>query len=397
MAWQTVTGEQIRRYRLIAHHLCGDAVVGLTEAAASGLQNSPPGAWETALFNRVEGCALAALQNALYREKTLLQAWSWRGVPAIFPTAESDVFLSALAAMPGESWIYTQGVGLALDHLGMDFDQLLPAVCRAAKSLDGCTVKSKEALDRVLAEEAEAFLPPDKLALWRGPSMYDRTGKQTVGGAVVSFLLRPCSFLGLVVFGERDGISPTFTSYSRWTGHPLEARPDAARELVRKFLHFYGPATPAALTAWLGCSPQQTARLWKTAEPEMCRVQVGAAKRYMLAEDLPLLCRETPPSGLRLLGAHDPYLDLRDREVILENKTLQRRVWRTVANPGAVLEDGRVVGIWKSKTDRDRLEIRAELWESLPGSRVRQIQDWAERYAGFRQLRLHRCEVCGLV
>ena len=129
----------------------------------------------------------------------------------------------------------------------------------------------------------------------------------------------------------------------------------------------------------------------------MCRVQVGAAKRYMLAADLPLLCRETPPSGLRLLGAHDPYLDLRDREVILENKTLQRRVWRTVANPGAVLEDGRVVGIWKSKTDKDRLEIRAELWESLPGSRVRQIQDWAERYAGFRQLRLHRCEVCGLV
>lgn len=393
MAWQAVTPEQIRRYRMAVHHLCGDAAVGLIEAAASGLQNSPPGAWETAMFNRMERCTLSALENALYRDKTLLQAWSWRGVPAIFPAAESDVFLSALAAKPGESWIYAQGIGLALDHLQMDFDQLLPIVCRAAEYLARCTVKSKEVLDRALAAEAEAYLPPDKLALWRDPSMYDPSGKQTVGGAVVSFLLRPCSFLGLVVFGERDGISPTFASYSRWTGYPLAVRPDAERRLMRKFLHFYGPSTPAALTSWLGCSPQQAARLWKTAEDEMQAVQVGKAKRYMLAEDMPLLCGDAPPSGLRLLGAHDPYLDLRDREVILENKTLQRRVWRTVANPGAILEDGRVVGIWKSKTAGNRLEIRAELWEPLAEGRVCQIRDWAESYAAFRQLCLHRCEV----
>lgn len=394
MALQNVIPEQVRRYRLTVHHLCKGAAVGLTEATASGLQNSPPGAWETAMFNRVEGCTLSVLENALYRQKTLLQAWSWRGVPAIFPTAESDIFLSALAARPGESWIYTQGVGLALDHLQMDFDQLLPAVCRAAEFLDGCTVKSKEALDRVLAAETESYLPPDKLALWHDSSMYDPSGKQTVGGAVVSFLLRPCSFLGLVVFGERDGISPTFTSYSHWTGHPLTARPDAERQLVKKFLHFYGPSTPAALTSWLGCSPQQTARLWKTAEADMQAVQIGKAKRYMLAEDIPLLCGDAPSSGILLLGAHDPYLDLRDREIVLENKTLQRRVWRTVANPGAILKDGQIVGIWKSKTAKNRMEIRAELWEHLPERCVCQIRDWTERYAAFRQLVLHRCEIC---
>lgn len=394
MVLQTVTPEQIRRYRMAAHHLCG-GTGGLLEAAASGLQDSPPGAWETAMFNRVEGCTLPALKNALYQEKVLIQAWSWRGVPAVFPTAESDIFLSALAAKEGESWIYTQGIGLALDHLQMEFDQLLPAVCRAAGSLDTCTVKSKEALDRMLAEKAEAFLPFGKLALWRSPSMYDPSGRQTVGGAAVSFLLRPCSLLGLVVFGEREGSSPTFTSYSRWTGHPLAVRPDAEQQLVRKFLHFYGPSAPAALAFWLGCSPQQAARLWKTVEAEMQPVQVGKSKRYMLAEDLPLLCGDAPPLGMRMLGAHDPYLDLRDQEVVLENKTLQRRVWRTVANPGAILEDGRIVGIWKAKTAGSRLEIRAELWEQLPASRICQIQDWAERYSGFRQLHLHRCEVCG--
>ena len=60
-----------------------------TAAGACGVQNSPPGAWETALFNRVEGCTLPELHDALYRRKTLLQAWSYRGVPVVFPTAES--------------------------------------------------------------------------------------------------------------------------------------------------------------------------------------------------------------------------------------------------------------------------------------------------------------------
>ena len=45
-----------------------------TAAGACGVQNSPPGAWETALFNRVEGCTLPELHDALYRRKTLLQA-----------------------------------------------------------------------------------------------------------------------------------------------------------------------------------------------------------------------------------------------------------------------------------------------------------------------------------
>ena len=36
-----------------------------TAAGACGVQNSPPGAWETALFNRVEGCTLPELHDAL--------------------------------------------------------------------------------------------------------------------------------------------------------------------------------------------------------------------------------------------------------------------------------------------------------------------------------------------
>ena len=147
---------------------------GLCEAAgACGFQNTPPGAWELAALCRVEGLGVRELRAALEEEKTLLQAWSLRGAPYVFPTAEAGVFLSPLAALPGEEpWVYTQGITAALDCLGLGFYELLPAVMEAARLLERRSVLSKEELDRVLAEAAEPLIPPEKLPLWRGGTMY---------------------------------------------------------------------------------------------------------------------------------------------------------------------------------------------------------------------------------
>ncbi len=174
-----------------------------------------------------------------------MQTWSLRGAPYVFPTAEADAFLTALVPERGEPWIYTDGIGLALDALEIGFGEALALVLEAMPRLDEVTIASKVALDQTLADWVEPLLPPEKRAAWRSPSMYGNPDKQTVGGAAVSFLLRPCAFLGLVTFGERDDTTPTFTSFKRWTGHALDVRPDAQARLVRKFLHCYGPATSA--------------------------------------------------------------------------------------------------------------------------------------------------------
>ena len=95
-----LSARQIRAHRLRAHHLDQKYPFGELAAVAGtcGLQNSPPGTWETAAFCRLKNCTLPQLHQALYQKKELLQAWSIRGVPLIFPTADSDVFLSALIA-----------------------------------------------------------------------------------------------------------------------------------------------------------------------------------------------------------------------------------------------------------------------------------------------------------
>ena len=179
-----ITPEQVRAHRLRAHHLDRRYPASriLEAAGACGLQNSPPGGWETALFQRLEGCSLPLLRDALYRDRALLQAWSIRGVPLVFPAGESGVFLSPLLAREGECpWIYTRGITAALDFVGMSFDEAHARVREAARCLDGTTVRSKEALDQLLADRVGEQLPPEQRALWDSPSMYGRPDRQTVG------------------------------------------------------------------------------------------------------------------------------------------------------------------------------------------------------------------------
>lgn len=397
--------EQIRIFRLRSHHL--DAVYWKSETdrlvGACGMQNTPPGAWETALFNRVPDCTLSDMEHLLYEQKTLLQAWSYRGTPVVFPVSESSAFLSALVPDEPEPWIYTQGITLALDYLQMDSDSLLEMLKQVIPQLDDHVIVSKSALDQTLAGWMTPLIPVQKRELWNQPSMYGSPDIQTVGGAVVSFLLRPCAFHGLVVFGKRDGISPTFTSFKNWTGSPLPPDRDAKKKLVRKYLHCYGPATADMFASWLGCSGKQARRMWNTISEEMEPVTVFGKKAFILSEDRERLFAPASFTGkhpgdlqrnLLLLGGHDPYLDQRDRAVLQPDKTLQKQIWKLVTNPGAVVYRGEVIGIWTTKKKAKGMDIKMTLWTDAAGKTP--LQNLAEEYAAFRQQALMNLEIAQL-
>lgn len=230
--------------------------------------------------------------------------------------------------------------------------------------------------------------------------MYGSPDIQTVGGAVVSFLLRPCAFHGLVVFGKRDGISPTFTSFKNWTGSPLPPDRDAEKKLVRKYLHCYGPATADMFASWLGCSGKQARRMWNTISEEMEPVTVFGKKAFILSADRERLFAPASFTGnhpgdlqrdLLLLGGHDPYLDQRDRAVLQPDKTLQRQIWKLVTNPGAVVYRGEVIGIWTTKKKAKGMDIKMTLWTDAAGKTP--LQNLAEEYAAFRQQALMNLEI----
>lgn len=379
--------EQIRRFRLRSHHLdrfCSEEEI-MEAVGACGMQNSPPGAWETALYCRIPEMNLKDMEWMLYEDRRLIQAWSFRGAPVVFPESAAPAFLTALIPEEGEPWIYTAGIGLALEFLGMSFDGLLELLKQAVRDLDGRTIAGKNQLDQTLAARMEPYLPREKRALWNSPSMYGMPDRQTVGGAAVSFLLRPCSFLGLVVFGRREGGEPGFASWRTWTGHSFPEAENPAEDLVKRYLHCYGPATPAMFAAWLGCSGTQARRMWKHAGPAMESVTVLGKKAFILKEDADALFsgKETGRPFL-LLGGHDPYLDQRDRLILQPDARYHRRIWQTVSNPGVILWKGEAVGIWNGRKKGKKMEIRAELWK-MPDLKEKTAET-AETYVRFRGL-----------
>ena len=386
--------EQIRSFRLHSHHLDAEYDRADVErlAGACGMQNTPPGAWETALYNRAPGYSAAEMEELLYREKLLVQAWSVRGTPIVFPASESDTFLSALIPEEGEPWIYTNGISLALDFLQMNFDDLFRLLMEVIPKLDDTAIESKESLDQTLAEWMLPFLPAEKKKLWNQPSMYGRPDRQTVGGAVVSFMLRPASFHGMVVFGERRGSSPSFTSYKRWIGQEISHGEDAVRKLVRKYLHCYGPATADMFALWLGCSGRQARRMWASVSEEMEPVAVSGKKAWILSDDREHLFSSASFSReLLLLGGHDPFLDQRDRLILQPSQSLHKQIWKLTSNPGAVVYRGEIIGVWTGRKKGKGLDVKITLWTAF--AEAEKLYSLVEKYAVFRGLKLADVEL----
>jgi hypothetical protein len=146
-------------------------------------------------------------------------------------------------------------------------------------------------------------------------------------------------------------------SQRRYTiGKP--GRAPAASEAVRRFLGFYGPAKPGDFAEWTGILKRHAQRLWDEVADELVEVRVGKRKAWLLSDDVAAL--DSPPAadGVRLIPAGDPYLQKPNRPLLAPDDALRKRLFRPVASPGAVLKDGRLVGMWKAKGKK--LEVTVE-------------------------------------
>ena len=134
----------------------------------------------------------------------------------------------------------------------------------------------------------------------------------------------------------------------------------AAAGAVKRFLHFYGPANAADFAEWSGVARTHAERLWRQVEGELSEVSVGRRKGWTLTEDLGDL--ESPPDahGVRFLPPGDPYLQKPNRPLLAPEAELRKRLFRPVASPGAVLRDGRLVGLWRVKARGKKAEVTVD-------------------------------------
>jgi hypothetical protein len=151
-----------------------------------------------------------------------------------------------------------------------------------------------------------------------------------------------------------------------WTVPPPEVDPGEARlELARRYLHVFGPATPAAFAAWAGIRPPAAGRAaFDALSGSLTPVRTPVGDAWILTEDEPrFLTPGRPPAPARLLPSGDAYSLLQgaDRELLVPDADNRRKLWTPRVWPGAVLVGGEIVGTWR----RSQTDVTVESWRRL--------------------------------
>lgn len=150
-------------------------------------------------------------------------------------------------------------------------------------------------------------------------------------------------------------------------------------DLVRGAVALLGPTTPKLVAAYLDAPVRTVKRRWPE---DAVEVDLDGETRYVLARDVEVL--RSPPGGdqVRLLGAFDPWLQVRDRDLLVADAARRKDLWRVLGRPGAVLTGAEVAGTWRPRSSGARLRLQVEMWNgSEPGAA---LAAEAERLADHR-------------
>jgi len=263
----------------------------LRQAAWAGLQDSMPRAALLSIHARVEGA-----HPASWEDPSLVQVWGPRFSTYVVPARDRALFtLGRLSDDPGD-W---------------------------------------QRADEIAAELHE-FLAGRRLG--------DREAGDALGVHPNRF--RYAAPTGTVLIRWEGARAPTI-----WTVPRPEVEPRVARrELARRFLHVFGPTTPAAFATWAGIGPGNGVATFEALKRSLTAVRTPIGDAWILARDEPALRAPAgPAAAARLLPSGDTYYLLQgaDRELLVPDERQRSALWTSRVWPGAVLVAGDIVGTWR--------------------------------------------------
>jgi len=321
-----VTRQQILAFRRRVGALDERLPMGphsLRRAAWAGLQDSMPRAALLSLHARVDG-----VKSSTWEHQSLAQLWGPRY--STYVVAKRDFALFSLGRLPDSA-------------------------------------KGRLRAERI-AERLHAQLD--------GARMTDREAARALG---VGNAIRYAATTGTVAIRWEGARAPMV-----WTVDAPEVDPaDARRELARRYLHIFGPATADGFARWAGISRQSASNAFASLEGALLPVRSPLGDEWLLAEDEPaILAGKTVAAAARLLPSGDAYflLDGAERELLVPREDRRQRLWTPRVWPGALLAGGEIRGTWRraghvvqidawtrlSRETRDAIEAEASALP-LPG------------------------------
>jgi hypothetical protein len=272
------------------------------------------------------------IRRARTEERSLLRTWVMRMTIHLIPTDDAGWWLPLFE--PGiERWSRRR-----LSQLGLSPARLDKALRVAAEALssEGPLTRS-EVRERI--EEA-------------GIKLNQQTGMHIALTAVVS---------GIACLGPDRGKTTCLVRREDWLGKlPPFDRGRALAELARRYLGAFGPATDRDFAYWSGLPLRDVRAGLESISSEIEEVQVDAETMLVTRGGPPRL----PPKGqVRLLGNFDTYLlGWKDREFAVagEHAAHVKEGGGGWIRP-VIVEDGVVVGGWRSSRKSGRLEMTLNL------------------------------------
>ena len=340
--------DPVLAFRLARHHLTERAPDAAT-AAAPGLQDTPPGTAGAALAAR-DDVGAEALDE-------LVVVPSLRGAATAVALADLAIFTAGLE--PGDEEEARHLTGNA--HKTLERHTALEALEIASEAVRDTLAggpRVKREFHRELTERV-----PDDLRRW-----CEGCGERHVHPS----LWRATSIRGVLAIVGREGRAPVFGPQP--PAPPVE---DPGGALARRYLQVHGPSTPLLFRHWACLTLPHAKRLWARAG-ELAQ----AGDRWVLAEDAAL---DAPaPRGARLLPNLDPLASARDRELLVPDPALRKRIWGSLGGPGMALVDGEVAGLWRPRKKGRRLVVELEPLRRLSAGEREALAAEAERLAPFR-------------
>ena len=361
LTWPGVLAWRLRR-QCLDRRASRDEALGEI-AKICGLHAQVMSSAELTLWARVEDLEPGMVGEALWEHRSLIKTWAMRGTLHLLPADELPTWVAAQGVLKprhhAKSW---------QKYYGLTYEEAEAMLAAIPEALDGRMLTREE-----LAQEVGRILGSEEI----GGKLRDGFGA----------LLKPSALRGDLLFAPSVGRNVRFARPDQWLSgwEPAETEV-AAREVVRRSLAAYGPATREEFARWFGMSsPAQAGRLIESLGEEVVLVEVEGSHAWMLAEHVPEVEKVESSGVMRLLPAFDHYVVAapRDRDAVLP-EALKSRVYRPQGWLSPVLSvDGRMEGLWRHKRKGDRLVVEIEPFTEQPEWVRRAAEEEAERLARF--------------
>jgi Winged helix DNA-binding domain len=358
-----------RRKRLaIRHHLAPGERAGTVTAAAAdiiGLHGTDPASVYLAAWARTCPADHAAIEHALYEERSLVRMLGMRRTVFVVPADLVPVVQAACTDQIAERMRRQLARQVQESGIAADAPAWLSDVGQA-------TV-------RVLATRGTATGAELARAEPRLRAQIVYAGDKSYGGAVniTTRLLTLLSAEGLIVRGRpRGGWTSTQFEWSVAEGRQDLSAVAARTELARRWLWAFGPAPVSDLQWWAGWTASQARQA--LARLDVTEADLDGAPGIMLADDEPALApdRPAPEPWPALLPALDPTA-----------MGWRERAWYVGEHGPALFDrsgnigptawwDGRIVGGWAQRQDG---EIAVRLLEDAGTEAAAAIAAEAQR------------------